>query len=488
MIPSESSASHARFGPASPLPAGTVPSRHADSCPDFVPVDEVSKARRPGSLRVLWIDDEVRPDDALLLLLGDEGIDVEVAGTGAEGLRRALATRYHAILVDLRLPDMYGFTVVQRLVASQVRAAVLVVTGYYLEPETEVDARRLGAAGVLHKPFLGAERLAAAIKATVDGEGVADRFVAPDPPFGIVAASSAMHEIVTWVESVARSKLNVLVTGETGTGKELIARAIHEASPRGDGPFVPVNCAAIPDSLFESELFGHRKGAFTGASENTTGLIEAAHGGTLFLDEVGEIPATIQARLLRCLEDSRVRRVGETRERITDVRVIAATNRSPHDEMTKGGFRSDLYFRLAGASTDIPPLRERRDDIAALIRYWLPRLARHSLKGAVAITPGAVRVLEGDPWPGNARQLHNVLEHALCLASGNVLTEREVAAALYTGASNRHPTLQASSKDRVRAELEANHWNRTQTARSLGIGRTTLWRWLRSGKPGTDAQ
>ena len=433
-------------------------------------------------VRVLWIDDEVRPDDALLRLLEDEGIAVETAATGAQGVTRALSDAYDALLVDLRLPDMFGLTVVRRLVIAGVRAPILVVTACYLEPEIDVEARRVGAAGVLRKPFLDAERLASAIRAGVETAPSGAGRAVPDPPFRIVAVSGAMRSVLVWVESVARARVPVLITGETGTGKELVARAIHEASPRRRRPFVPVNCAAIPDSLFESELFGHKKGAFTGASEQTSGLIAAADGGTLFLDEVAEIPVASQARLLRCLEDGHVRRLGETSERVVDVRVVAATNGLLADDVARGRFRKDLYFRLSGASTHIPPLRQRREDIAPLIDYWLCRLSKQRALGRVTIDPEARQLLERHDWVGNVRELRSVLEHALCLAPGPVLTKRDVAAVIGDGGSDSQPASDTLMKERLLTELEAHRWNRTATARALGIGRTTLWRWLQSGK------
>jgi len=440
------------------------------------------------AVRVLWIDDELRPGDGLLRLLAFEGILVEVAGSGADGLIKARTGAYDVILLDLKLPDMFGLTVLQRLMASHVRTPVIVASGYYLEPEIEVDARRLGAAAILHKPFLDAEILATNLRAILDNEHRGDGPVPPDPPFGIVAASPAMQDIVAWAQRVTHSKANVLVTGETGTGKELVARAIHDASPRRNGPFVPVNCGAIPDNLFESELFGHRKGAFSGASEHTAGLIEAAHGGTLFLDEVADIPLPMQVRLLRGLEDGRVRRVGETRERAVDVRVIAATNRSLQEDMARGRFRQDLYYRLSVMSCQIPAVRDRPEDIEPLICYWLPRLSQQQGKPTAAISSDAIATLRQHRWPGNIRELRNVLEHALCVADGNVLTERDVSAAISRGVAGANASARDTTrkKDRVETELEATHWNRTETARRLGIGRTTLWRWLRNRDTGNS--
>jgi transcriptional regulator with PAS, ATPase and Fis domain len=273
--------------------------------------------------------------------------------------------------------------------------------------------------------------------------------------------------------------LSVLLTGETGTGKEVIAQAIHCASTRRDRPFVPVNCGAIPETLFESELFGHHQGSFTGAGEDRPGLVEMAAGGTLFLDEIGEMPSPMQVGLLRFLDGGQVRRVGENQQRSIDVRVIAATNRDLRKEIARNRFRQDLYFRLAAGHLHLTPLRERAEDVEALVRHWLPRLAQDGGTRTVTIGPDAMAALRTDPWPGNARELRNVLEYALALATGPVLTASDLSAAMSRNVDAILELPTASAKRaRAQAALDASGGSHTKAAHRLGIGRTTLWRWL----------
>jgi transcriptional regulator with PAS, ATPase and Fis domain len=292
-----------------------------------------------------------------------------------------------------------------------------------------------------------------------------------------------MRGVLDWVVRIGPKDLTVLLEGETGTGKELVARAIHSTSDRRARPLVPVNCGAIPETLFEAELFGFRRGAFTGASSDKLGLFEAAHCSTLFLDEVAELPATTQVRLLRVLEDGEIRRLGETRTRRVDVRIIAATNRPLREEVAQGRFRSDLFFRLHGAACRIPPLRERVEDVDALVDFWLPRLARRLQMRIRGVTPGALSVLRAHPWPGNARELRSVLEHAVSLASGDLITELEVAAVLApviaVANSKCVEPQDQTERDRLLAALKQHQWHRSRTAISLGISRSTFWRMLR---------
>ena len=273
----------------------------------------------------------------------------------------------------------------------------------------------------------------------------------------------------------------MLITGESGVGKELAARALHRASMRRRDRFVPLNCGAIPDGLLESELFGHAKGGFTGAVADKPGLLEVAHEGTVFLDEIAELPASMQVRLLRALENGEIRRVGETRTRHVDARIIAATNRSIHDELQAGRFRQDLYFRLAVATYNIPPLRDRPEEIEPLARYWLKRLAVRQGVPVTDISPAALTILRTYRWPGNVRELRNTLERAIVWTVGPTLTEREISGALSSPVCGTSKTIdqQQDSAQQSLAALEAHHWNRSAAARSLGIDRTTLWRRLK---------
>ena len=307
--------------------------------------------------------------------------------------------------------------------------------------------------------------------------------------FGLAGNSSEARALIEWILRVATGRSTVLLVGETGTGKELTARAIHDASDRRNKPFVPLNCSAIPEGLFESELFGHRRGAFTGATDDKPGLIAAAHGGTLFLDEVGELPLLMQPRLLRWLEDGRIRRVGDIVERPSDVRVIAATNRSLRKEVEAGHFREDFFYRIAVATYHLPPLRARPDDIPIIAEYWLQRLAQQPGRDGWSLTADAMAALRAYEWPGNVRELRNVLEYALCLATGPYLRAADIGAALSqpaagAGAGAAGPP----AHPHVIAVLQQHRWNRTDAARTLGISRTTLWRRLRDIGPAPEIE
>ena len=441
-------------------------------------------AGSPKAFSILWIDDEVEPTDALLRLLALEGVRSDVASSGIMGIGMARANVYDAILLDLRLPDLFGLTVLERLVALERRPPIVMLSGHYSEPELHADARRRGAAAFLQKPIECGDLIATLRSILrVEPKVSLDRV----EHFGIVAASRPMRAVLEWIRRVAPTSASVLLTGETGTGKELVARAIHECSDRRTSRFVPINCAAIPEALVESELFGHRKGAFTGATADKQGLFETAEGGTLFLDEIGEFPLPIQARLLRCLDSGEVRPIGETVARRLDVRVIAATNRDLRDEASKGHFRRDLYYRLCAAHFHLPPLRDRPDDIEALVENWMPGICVWAGSSVVGISPAAVSVLQGYPWPGNVRELRHVLERAAFAASG-LLSVSDIRQALGDvtatsppghGGASTPPTPVTLEDRRLLAALEAHRWNRSRAARSLGMNRSTLWRALR---------
>src|SRR5260221_1779192 len=339
------------------IAATQIPQRGAD------PVETGRAAASPQSqvssldpLSVLWIDDELDAEDAFLPLLAFKGVRIDVASSGHAGLAMARPGSYDEIMLDLRLPDLFGMTVLDRLIARDRRAPIVVVSGYYLEPEIHAEAARRGAATFLHKPFLDPDALAATLRGLVRHAASGtplDRL----PTFGIVAVSETMRIVADRIRRIGPTHATVLITGETGTGKDLVAHALHQASTRRSRPFVPVNCAAIPEALVESEFFGHRKGAFTGALNDHKGLFEAADGGTLFLDEIGDLPLVMQARLLRCLDNGEVRRVGETRATRGDVGLIGATHRSLPDGIVNGRFRSALHYRISVTRFHVPPLR-----------------------------------------------------------------------------------------------------------------------------------
>jgi two-component system, NtrC family, response regulator AtoC len=426
-----------------------------------------------GSHQLLWIDDQIKLGDAAVGLLAFEGFGIEIAGTGEAGLRAARTGAFHGILLDIRLPDVDGITLLIRLRRAGISIPIIVISGY-LTPELEAEVLRLGAAGALPlHALLDVERAAADIRVILHGHTAGPE---AEPSLGIVCAGHAMREIVSWIRKVAPWRTSVLLTGETGTGKECVARALHEASRRR-GHFVPVNCSAIQDTLFESELFGHRKGSFTGAVADRLGLIEAATGGTLFLDELGDLQSPMQAKLLRFLDDAQVRRLGDDAERTVDVRVVAASNRPLQRDVAVGRFRQDLYHRFT-FNREIPPLRNRADDIDALVRYLVPRICRREGRMPATVTPAALAWLRRQRWPGNVRELRNALEGALATSSGAVLTEEDIVEALRPWGP-RPVLTDAGEREGMLAVLRACRGNHTAAARRLGVSRTTLWRRMR---------
>ena len=295
----------------------------------------------------------------------------------------------------------------------------------------------------------------------------------------IVAASAAMRSVLDWVERVGPRNVTVLLLGESGVGKGLVAQALHDASHRRRVPLLQVNCGLVAESLLATELFGHRKGAFTGAVADKVGLVERAHRGTLFLDEVGEMSPDMQVGLLRFLEDGEIRRVGEMHGRSVDARVIAATNRPLKQDAGKGRFRQDLYYRLSVLTCTIPPLRDRPEDIAALVSRWLPAFAKRLESSVRGVTRGALDRLTAHSWPGNVRELQNVLEHAIVLSAGPFIRIEDVARAIDAIAIPDPEPDVPTERDRVLAALDENRWRLGETAATLGISRTTLWRRLK---------
>ena len=372
-------------------------------------------------MRILIVDDEAPLRQSLGLLLSESGYSVESEGDPARALARAEAEAFDLILCDVRMPEMDGLTFLRRY-RSAGGSALIVMMSAYGNEDAAIEAMREGAYDYLAKPFrpdevvltvrkaAERERLArevATLRAAVGAETIKE---------DVVAESRQMRNLLELAARVAAHGTTVLLTGESGTGKEVLARAIHRLSPRADGPFTAVNCAAIPEQLLESELFGHVKGAFTGATEDRVGLFEAASGGTLLLDEIGDMPQGLQSKLLRVLEDGHVRRLGARETRPVDTRVIAATARQLEEMVERGEFREDLYYRLNVVRLHIPPLRERPEDVAALITHF----ARHTaqkLARPVSLTPRALVALTERQWPGNVRELRNALERAAVLSA-----------------------------------------------------------------------
>jgi len=377
--------------------------------------------------RVLVVDDEAGLRDMLSILLKREGYDVSLAPsfkTGCESVEGA-PTPFDLVLTDLMMPDGSGLDVLSRAKTRSENTEVIVMTAYG-DVETAIDAMKRGAYDFVTKPFATSEIRALARKALERRSLAAENErlraqVARAKPSGILGHSAAMKRVLDLAQRVADGKTTVLITGESGTGKERIARAIHDLSERKARPFLVVNCGAIPEELMESELFGHEKGAFTGATQRHLGIFREAEGGTVLLDEVGELPAQLQVKLLRVLQERKVRGVGTTAEIAVDVRVLAATNRNVEQDVKDGKFRQDLYYRLNVIRIELPPLRDRREDISEIAEHLLRRCAAEHKKEIVGFSPDALRALDAYDFPGNVRELENVVERAVALAQASVI-------------------------------------------------------------------
>jgi len=376
--------------------------------------------------RALIIDDEAGVRSSLGLILEDEGYEVATAADGDQGLRAAQGERFDVVLCDVRMPRKGGLDVLDELIRAQPDATVLVMSAFG-QTEQALEAVRKGAYDFLAKPFQSQELLLTIRKAEERERLQREnrrlrRALSRDAAPALAAASPAMREVFELIERAAEYKTTVLVTGESGVGKEVVARAVHGLSDRAAQPYVAVNCGAIPETLIESELFGHARGAFTGADGEAPGMFREADGGTLFLDEIGELPPAIQVKLLRALQEQEVRPVGAAKTFPVDVRIIAATARDLERMVAAGAFRADLFYRLNVFRIHVPPLRERREDVATLADQLLAEHARRIGKVVEPLARDLLDLLCAQPWPGNVRELENSLERALILARGPRIT------------------------------------------------------------------
>src|SRR5512139_2110746 len=381
--------------------------------------------------RILVVDDEANARTALAELLRDEGYDVETAADAFKALGKYETFSPHVVVTDLKMPGMDGIELVKKIRAAEDPAAVVVMTAFGAVASA-VEAMRAGAAEYLTKP-LNFEELLVVIERALEHQAlrretrqlrqrVRDRVA----PTNIIGASPPMQRVFEIVDQVAPSRATVLITGESGTGKELVANALHQRSARASGPFVKLHCAALAESLLESELFGHEKGSFTGAMARKDGRFQIAEGGTLFLDEIGEISPAIQVKLLRFLQEHEFERVGGNQTIRVDVRVIAATNRNLAELVAKGKFREDLFYRLNVVSLEMPPLRDRRTDIPALSKFFLDRYTRENAKPIEGFTTEALERLMSYDWPGNVRELENAIERAVVLCNTQQIEARHL--------------------------------------------------------------
>ncbi|HEU0301081.1 MAG TPA: sigma-54 dependent transcriptional regulator [Longimicrobium sp.] len=434
---------------------------------------------------LLVVDDEPNIRRVLELSLGDAGYRVLTASTAAQASRLLAAERVDLLLTDLQLPDRSGLELLDEVRAARPDLPVILITAYGTV-ESAVQAIRAGAFDYVMKPFRVEEIEALAQRALgltrAERENAYLREVAAPEFEGMVAESPGMRAVVQAVERVAPAPSTVLVTGETGSGKELVARAIHARSPRAGRLFVALNCAAIPAELLEAELFGVTKGAFTGATADRPGKFELADGGTLFLDEIGDMPLAMQAKLLRALQEGSIERLGSNTVRRVDVRIVAATHRDLERRVREGAFRADLFYRLNVFPIHLPPLRERRDDVAPIAARAVERFARR-LGRRVRISPEALAALQEYDWPGNVRELQNVLERAVLLARGGVIEVLDLPApapARPAGAAPGRPvTLWAAvdeaEREAIQAALRFTGDNKARAAEVLGISTRTLW-------------
>ncbi|GAB4566858.1 MAG: sigma-54 dependent transcriptional regulator [Haliangiales bacterium] len=450
------------------------------------------QAHQRARTTVLVVEDDEAMRDVLQEELSDAGYQVEVAASARAGIDRVRASHIDVVITDLRMPDLNGFDLIRDIRATDSAPPIIMITAFG-SIETAIKAVKLGAYDYITKPFEMEELVLVIDKAMGEQalrkkverlqREVEDRYSFDN----IISHSESMHEVLSMVTRIADSSASVLITGESGTGKELIARAIHYRSPRATNPFVAVNLAAVPESLLESELFGHTKGAFTDARQDKPGLFQEADGGTLFLDEIGEMAASLQAKLLRVLQEHEVRAVGATRPSKVDVRVVAATNRDLEEMMSEGGFREDLYYRLNVFQVDLPPLRQRIDDILPIAEHFLAlAAAKKSDAKVIRLAPDTQRILLAYPWPGNVRELENIIERGLTLCRDdeirpddlpNHVRERKHSDFLSTAVA-RGMNLAELEREYIERVLENEGGNKTRTAQRLGLDRKTLYRKL----------
>ncbi|MBI2154763.1 MAG: sigma-54-dependent Fis family transcriptional regulator [Candidatus Rokubacteria bacterium] len=432
-------------------------------------------------IRVLVADDEKNLRELLTRELARKGHQVDSAADGLEALEQLRETAYDVLVLDMKMPRLEGIELLRELQKFPEHPQVIVTTGF-AEVATAVEAMKLGAYDYLTKPAKLEELEVLIRKAAEKGrlirENVAlrTRLDGGEPFSGILTRSPKMQEILRLIDRVAPTDSAVLVLGESGTGKELVARAIHERSPRAARAFVPIHCGALPGGVLESELFGHEKGAFTGAVATKPGLIELADGGTLFLDEIGEMETDSQVKLLRVLEMGAFFRVGGTRSRSVDVRVVAATNRDLGEAMRAGHFRQDLYFRINTIAVQIPALRERREDIALLAQHFLEQSAAYGRK---RISPKAMACLEAYDWPGNVRELHHALERAVILTPGEEIQPQDLPPDIQYGTPGAAPapgSLEELERQHIISTLRQVGGHRGKASALLGIDPKTLYR------------
>jgi DNA-binding NtrC family response regulator len=445
---------------------------------------------------VLVVDDEASIADGLRLTLEAEGWSVRLAGSVRAALAAVAQTDVQAAIVDLMLPDGDGLALTRELKARDAALEVIVITAYGSVRRAMEATKGAGAFYVLEKPFdpdevVGLVRNALERrKLVVENSELRRRLVEQTADGEILGTAPGTQRVLETIASVADADANVLILGESGTGKELIANALHERSSRREGPFVKINCAALPKDLIESELFGHTKGSFTGATMEKVGLLEEAHRGSLLLDEITEMPVGLQAKLLRVLEERVVRRIGGAKSIPVDFRLLSSTNRDPEQAVKEGALRQDLLFRINTITILVPPLRERREDVPILVRAFLDRYRAKHQRGVEAIAPEAYRRLLSYSWPGNVRELQHAIERAVLVARGKEITLADLPESLQNTAGNgggaaiapsQVPagSLEEIERASILKALESTRWNKQAAAVLLGLRRPTLYSKMR---------
>ena len=449
----------------------------------------MSRIRRDQtkSGKILVVDDEPTEREGLARLVGQWGYEVETASSGEEALNLIETQHPAVVLTDLVLPEMDGLTLLQKLKETGRPPIVLLVTGHGTV-ETAVEAMRHGAFDYLTKP-VDATRLQVLLEKSIEQESLSREVnflrhqLRQKGSFGqLVGQSKGMQEVYRWIELAATSTAPVLIYGESGTGKELVARTIHDLSNRRNKPFVAINCAAIPETLIESELFGHERGAFTGATERRLGCFELADGGTLFLDEIAEMDNSTQAKLLRVLQEGNFRRVGGGKTEIqVDVRVVAATNRVPSEAMAQGQLREDLFYRLNVFAIALPPLRDRKEDLPLLVRTFIEEFNRQDNRQVRGLTPEAERALEQYRWPGNVREVRNVVQRAVVLGGTGLMDVEHLPENVIRTVAPSAPAatgvtpIREMEREMIMRALEETGQDKRRAAALLGISLKTLY-------------
>ncbi len=436
-------------------------------------------------LKLMIVDDEKIVRESLYHWFKKSGHVVDTAASGFEALEKLEKTPFDLLFVDIKMPMMNGLELLGKVKEEYPDTTVVIITAYG-SVESAVQAMKMGADDYLLKPFKP-DQMSLLLEKLANQRRLADRYryvkglLDEITRFdNIIGRSEPMQRIFSLIPEVAQSGSSVLITGETGTGKELVAKAVHAKSGRAHGPFIAINCGAMPETLLETELFGHRKGAFTGANQNRKGFLEVVSGGTLFLDEIGEISPKMQVDLLRVLEEKEIIRVGDREPIDVDFRLVSSTCRDLEKEVEEGNFREDFFYRINVITIPIPALRERKDDIPLLVQHFLNKYSHETTKQVDKTTPEAMAFLKNYDWPGNVRELENAIERAVVLSKSRTLDVDSFSflRPSKTGARARR-TLREMEKDYIKETLEQQNWNVTRSAQILGINRVTLHKMIK---------